>query len=160
VRGRVGRRANDADLAFYGDRMETIVDRVVAAAGHYEGAGHGAESGAFTASIDIRPVLDGMGAAIDYVATDPAGAVIHREHTMLAFDMWSGEATLYVLCAELSGLGQLVQVSGSTFNNGRGAGGLELQIEVALGDGLEYVWSWGAPGEPLTERSRAKLALE
>jgi hypothetical protein len=138
--------------------METIVDRVVAAAGQYEGAGHGAESGAFTASIDIRPVLDGMGATIDYVATDPAGKIIHSEHTMLAFDMWSGEATLYVLCADLSGLGQLVQVSNSTFNNGRGTAGLELQIELAIGDGLEYVWSWGAPGEPLSERSRAKLA--
>jgi hypothetical protein len=139
--------------------METTVDRVVAAAGRYEGAGHDTESGAFTASMEIRPVLDGMGAAIDYVTTGPTGKVIHREHTILAFDMWSGEATLYVLCPELSGLGQLVQVSDSTFNNGRGTAGLELQIELTIGDGVEYVWSWGAAGEPLAERSRAKLAL-
>jgi hypothetical protein len=152
------RRGHDHDPTFYGERMETIVDRVVAAAGRYEGAGHGAESGAFTAAAEIRAVLDGMGATIDYVATDPAGTIVHREHTLLAFDMWSGEATLYVLCAELSGLGQLVQVSETTFNNGRGTVGLELQIELSLDDGLEYVWSWGAPGEPLSERSRAKLA--
>lgn len=137
--------------------METIVDRVVAAAGHYEGTGDGPERGPFTATIDIRPLLDGMGASIDYLATADDGEVVHREHTVLAFDMWSGEATLYVLCAELSGVGQLVQVSDSTFNNGRGTDGLEVQIELALGAELDYVWAMGAPGEALTERSRARL---
>ncbi len=77
---------------------------------------------------------------------------------MLAFDMWSGEATLYVLCAELSGLGQLVQATDSTFYNGHGTDGFELQIEIGLDDGIEYVWSWGTPGEPLVEQSRASLS--
>ena len=98
-----------------------------------------------------------MGVTIDYVAADPAGKIVDPD-TTLALDMWSGEATLYVLCAEHHGLGQLVQVGDSTFNNGRGTHGLELQIDITVDDGLEYVWSWGAPGEPLTERSRAKLA--
>jgi hypothetical protein len=98
-----------------------------------------------------------MGASIDYIATAPDGQVAHREHTTLAFDMWSGEATLYVLCAELSGVGQLVQVSDSTFNNGRGADGLEVQIELAFGDVLDYVWAVGTPGEALAERSRARV---
>ena len=100
-----------------------------------------------------------MGATIDYVATAPDGAELHAEHTTLAFDMWSGQATLYVLCAELSGVGQLIEASGSTFNNGQGLDGFELQIEIALGDALEYVWSWGAPGEPLVEQSRAVFSL-
>ena len=101
-----------------------------------------------------------MGASIDYVAIDPDGEVLHREHTLLAFDMWSGEATLYVLCAELSGLGQLVQTTDSTFSNGRGADGFELQVEIVVADDrIEYVWSWGAPGVALTEQSRATVAL-
>ncbi len=150
---------SDVGLAIYGEVMETIIDRVVAAAGRYEGAGDGAESGPFTATIDIAPVLDGMGATIDYVATAPDGTELHREHTLLAFDMWSGEASLFVLCAELTGVGQLVQSSGSTFNNGRGTDGFELQIEIAFGHALEYVWSWGTPGEPLVEQSRAAFAL-
>ncbi len=140
--------------------METIIDRVVSAAGRYDGTGGGAESGPFTASLAITPLLGGMGASIDYVATAPDGTELHAEHTMLAFDMWSGEATLYVLCAELVGVGQLVQVADSTFNNGRGTDGFELQIQIAIGQGtVDYVWSWGQPGEELTEQSRATFSL-
>lgn len=139
--------------------METIIDRVVSAAGRYEGTGDGAESGPFAAVVEIAPILDGMGATISYVATAPDGTELHAEHTTLAFDMWSGEATLYVLCAELTGLGQLVEVSDSVFNNGRGTEGFELQIEITIGDTLEYVWSWGPPGEPLAEQSRATFSL-
>ena len=88
----------------------------------------------------------------------PDGAELHREHTVLAFDMWSGEATLYVLCGELTGMGQLVQVGESTFTNGRGADGFELQIDLVVDDDrVEYIWSWGPPGEPLAERSRATV---
>ena len=101
-----------------------------------------------------------MGVTIDYVATAPDGEELHREHTVLAFDMWSGEATLYVLCAELSGVGQLVQRSESTFTNGQGTDGFELQIEIVIADQLEYVWSWGQPGEPLDEQSRAVFPLQ
>jgi hypothetical protein len=137
--------------------METIIDRVVAAAGRYEGAGNGVESGPFSASLEIQPVLGGMGATIDYVASAPDGNELHAEHTLLAFDMWSGEATMYVLCAELHGLGQLVQTSDTTFDNGRGLDGFELRIELVLGDELQYVWSWGEPGQELTERSRATV---
>ena len=139
--------------------METIIDRLIAAAGRYEGPGDGSESGPFDASIEIEPLLDGLGVTIDYAATAPDGTDLHREHTVVAFDMWSGEATLYVLCAELSGLGQLVQTSESTFANGQGTDGFELQIEIVVADQLEYVWSWGQPGEPLTEQSRARFAL-
>ena len=139
--------------------METIIDRVIGAAGRYDGSGDGAESGPFTATIEIAALLGGMGATIDYVATAPDGTELHAEHTVLAYDMWSGEATLYVLCAELSGLGQLVQVSESTFTNGQGPDGFQLQIELELGDHLEYIWSWGQPGEPLAEQSRATFPL-
>jgi hypothetical protein len=139
--------------------METIIDRVIAVAGRYEGSGDGAESGPFTASLEITPLLDGLGATIDYTATATDGTQLHAEHTVLAFDMWSGEATLYVLCAELSGVGQLVQVGASTFANGQGIDGFDLQIEIVLDDQLEYVWSFGEPGEPLTEQSRATFPL-
>jgi hypothetical protein len=139
--------------------METIIDRLIAVGGRYEGTGDGSESGPFDATIEITSLLGGMGATIDYVATAPDGSELHREHTVLAFDMWSGEATLYVLCAELSGVGQLVQASGSTFSNGQGTDGFELQIEIVIADRLEYAWSWGEPGEPLVERSRAGFPL-
>ncbi len=139
--------------------METIIDRMIAAAGRYDGTGDGSESGPFDATIEIVALLDGMGATIDYIATAPDGSELHREHTMLAFDMWSGEATLYVLCAELNGIGQLVQASGSTFTNGQGTEGFELQIEIVIDDQLEYIWSWGQPGEPLVEQSRATFPL-
>jgi hypothetical protein len=139
--------------------METIIDRLVAAAGRYEGTGDGTESGPFDATIEIVSLLGGMGATIDYTATARDGSELHREHTVLAFDMWSGEATLYVLCAELNGVGQLVQASESTFTNGQGADGFQLQIEIATDDQLEYVWSWGQPGEPLAERSRARFPM-
>jgi hypothetical protein len=146
-------------VAAYGGAMETIIDRVVSTAGRYEGTGDGAESGPFTAVVEITTILGGMGATIAYVATAPDGTLLHSEHTTLAFDMWSGEATLYVLCAELTGMGQLVEVSDSVFNNGRSTEGFELQIEIAIGDTLEYVWSWGPPGEQLTEQSRATFPL-
>ncbi len=135
--------------------METIIDRLIAIAGRYQGTGGGIESGPFDATMEIAPLLGGMGATIDYVATAPDGSELHREHTVLGFDMWSGEATLYVLCAELNGVGQLVQSSGSTFSNGQGTDGFELQIEIVIADELEYVWSWGQPGEPLAEQTRA-----
>ena len=139
--------------------METIIDRVAAIAGRYEGSGDGAESGPFTATLEIAPLLGGMGATIDYTATGPDGTPVHAEHTVLAFDMWSGEATLYVLCAELSGVGQLVQVGASTFANGQGIDGFDLQIEIVLDGPLEYIWSFGQPGEPLAEQSRATFPL-
>lgn len=138
--------------------METIITRLAAQAGRFDGTGDGAESGAFTASIEITAVLDGLGVEIDYRAVAPDGTESHHEHTVVAFDMWSGEPTLYVLSSELSGMGQLVQTSDTTFSNGKGLDEFELQIELMLGDGtIEYVWSWGAPGEPLAERSRATL---
>jgi hypothetical protein len=139
--------------------METIIDRVAAAAGRYEGSGNGAESGPFTATLEITSLLGGMGVTIDYTATAMDGTPLHAEHTVLAFDMWSGEATLYVLCDELSGLGQLVQVGASTFANEQGVDGFDLQIEIVLGDRLEYVWSFGNPGEQLAEQSRASFPL-
>jgi len=138
--------------------METIIDRVGNAAGRYEGSGDGPESGPFTCGLEICALLDGLGAELTYTATAPDGEILHSEHTMLAVDMWSGEATLYVLCSELSGLGELHQIDETTFNNGRGRNGFELQIELALdGAELTYVWSWGRPGEELTEQSRATL---
>jgi hypothetical protein len=139
--------------------METIIDRLIAVAGRYEGAGDGSGSGPFDATIEITSLLGGMGATINYVATASDGSELHREHTVLAFDMWSGEATLYVLCAELSGVGQLVQSSGTTFTNGQGTDGFELEIEIVIADRLEYVWSWGQPGEPLAEQTRATFPL-
>jgi hypothetical protein len=139
--------------------METIIDRIVGAAGHHAGAGDGTESGPFAATLDITPILGGLGAAIDYLATAPDGSELHREHTVLAFDMWSGEATLFVLCEELNGMGQLVQVGASTFANGRGTEGFEVQIDLVVDDDhLEYAWSWGQPGEPLAEQTRASFS--
>lgn len=140
--------------------METIIDRVVSVAGRHEGTGDGTESGPFTAVLEVTPILDGMGATIDYAATAPDGASLHSEHTTLAFDMWSGEATLYVLCAELTGMGRLIQISDSTFNNGRGADGFELQVEIVIDDAIDYVWSWGPSGEQLCEQSRATFPLK
>jgi len=138
--------------------MQTIVDRVVAAAGRYEGPGDGIESGPFRGVLDIEPLLDAMGADIRYSATAPDGSSLHVEHTTLALDMWSGEPTLYVLCQELAGMGQLALASDSTFSNGRTVDEFEVQIEISIdGDRIDYVWSWGAPGSPLTEQSRATL---
>ena len=140
--------------------METIIDRVLSAAGRHGGTGDGAESGPFTATLVVTPLLGSMGASIDYVATAPDGRELHSEHTVLAFESWSGQPTLFVLCAELNGVDQLVQTGESTFNNGRGTDGFELQIEIALDDdALAYVWSWGAPGDALVEQSRATFAL-
>jgi hypothetical protein len=139
--------------------METIIDRVAALAGRYEGSGDGSAIGPFTATLEIAPLLGGMGATIHYTTTGKDGTELHAEHTVLAFDMWSGEATLYVLCDELSGVGQLVQVGAFTFANGQGIDGFDLQIEIVLGDQLEYVWSFGEPGEPLAEQSRATFPL-
>ncbi len=102
----------------YGGVMETIIDRVVSAAGRHEGGGGGAESGSFTAVLEITPILDGMGASIGYTATAPDGTELHTEHTVLAFDMWSGEATLYVLCAELTGVAFVAAVVGSSQEGG------------------------------------------
>jgi hypothetical protein len=138
--------------------METIITRLTARAGRYEGTGDGAESGAFTASMEISPVLDGLGVEIDYRSVAPDGSELHHEHTIVAFDMWSGEPTLYVLCSALSGMGQLVQTTETTFSNGKGLDELQVQIELLLGDDtIDYVWSWGPPGDALAERSRATL---
>jgi hypothetical protein len=138
--------------------METIIDRVVAAAGRYEGSGSGSESGPFSGVLNIRPLLDGLGAELTYTTTGPDGSVLHDEHTLLAFNMWSGEATLYVMCSELNGVGELLQVGKSTFSNGRGANEFELQIEIVIDEAdLAYVWSWGGPGDELAEQSRATL---
>lgn len=140
--------------------METIIDRVVSAAGRYEGPGSGSESGPFTGVLEIRALLDGMGAELEYTATAPDGAILHAERTLLAFDMWSGEATLYAMCAELKGVGELLQTGPTTFNNGRGPEGFELQIEIVIDDAeLTYVWSWGRPGDDLAEQSRATMTL-
>jgi hypothetical protein len=80
---------------------------------------------------------------------------------VLALDMWSGEPTLYVLCAELEGLGELLQVSETTFSNGRGDDSFQLEIELRLdGDTLDYAWSWGSPGDALVERTRATLTRD
>ncbi len=138
--------------------METIIDQVVHAAGHYEGRGDGAESGPFSGVVDIRALLEGRGAELTYTATAPDGTLLHEEHTVLALDMWSGEPTLYVLCAELEGLGELLQVGETTFSNGRGVDSFQLQIELAIeGDVFQYAWAWGAPGDDVVERSRVTL---
>ena len=55
-------------------------------------------------------------------------------------------------------MGRLTLVSEATFNNGRTTDGFELQIEIRIdGERIDYVWSWGVPGSPLTEQSRATL---
>ncbi len=136
--------------------METIIERLAAAAGRYRGSGDGAESGPFSATIDVRAALDGLGVEIEYEAIGPDGERLHVERTMLTFNMISGEPTLYVLCDELHGMAQLAQVSESTFSNGAGREGFELQIDIELdGETLDYVWSWGPPQIDLAEQSRA-----
>ena len=138
--------------------METTIEHLAAAAGRYEGTGDGAESGSFAATIEIRPLLDGLGVEIDYEATDDGGQRLHAERTVLAFDSIGGEPTLYVLCEELRGMAQLSQVAANRFGNGAGEDGFDLEIEIGLDDDeLTYVWSWGPPHEPTVERSRAVL---
>jgi len=130
---------------------------LAAAAGHYAGKGDGEESGPFTATIDVQPILGELGVEIGYEAIDPQGDRLHIERTVLTYGMMSGEPTLYVLCDELHGMGQLRQVGPDRYNNGAGRAGFELQIEIAVsGDGeLTYVWSWGPPEAELIEQSRA-----
>ena len=140
--------------------MDTMIDRLNALAGHHEGTGNGDESGPFTATIGIEPLLGSLGAALVYTAVGPAGEQLHTERTTLAHDMVSGHLTLFVLCAELSGLGQLTEVSEGVFNNGAGADGFELQITIGVTAGeLTYTWSWAPPGEPLAEQSRATVQI-
>jgi hypothetical protein len=134
-----------------------MIDDLVAAAGHYAGAGGGEESGPFTAVIDVRPMLGTLGVEIDYEAIGPDADRLHIERTVLTYDMMSGEPTLYVMCDELHGMGQLRQIDASRFNNGAGYDGFELQIEIEVADDgeLTYAWSWGPPDSDLIEQSRA-----
>lgn len=71
-------------------------------------------------------ILGSKGATIGYVATAPDGTELHREHSLPAFDSWSGQPTLSVLCAELSGVEQLVRNGESTFGNGRCIDGFDV----------------------------------
>lgn len=140
--------------------MDSMIDRLNAMAGAHEGSGDGDESGPFGASIVLEPALDSLGTSISYRAVDPDGAILHQERTTLAHDMLSGRLTLYVLCAELAGVGQLSEVSDGVFNNGAGTNGFELQIAIELtSKQLTYTWSWGAPGAVLAEQSRALIPL-
>ena len=140
--------------------MDTMIDRLNALAGNHEGTGNGDESGPFTATISIEPLLRSLGTAIVYTAVNPAGEQLHTERTTLAHDMMSGHLTLFVLCAELSGLGQLTEISEGVFNNGAGVDGFELQITVGFTtDELTYTWSWAAPGDSLAEQSRATFNI-
>lgn len=135
--------------------MESLIDKLVARSGAYTGAGDGQESGPFTATIELEPLVGKLGASIAYRAVDPSGEQLHEERTMLAHDMLSGHLTLWVLCDELSGVGQLREVSAGVFNNGAGVDGFELQIEIGLdAEELAYTWSWSPPGAPLAEQSR------
>ena len=68
--------------------METIIDRVAAIAGRYEGSGDGAESGPFTATLEIAPLLRGMGATIDYTATGPQNWIRLPMQFPLAWWLW------------------------------------------------------------------------
>jgi hypothetical protein len=138
--------------------MDSMIDRLNAHAGHHNGTGDGAESGPFTATIDLEPLLGSLGTSIVYTATSLDGEQLHTERTTVAHDMFSGRLMLFVLSAELSGLGQLSEVSGGVFNNGAGVESFELQITIELTDDeLTYIWSWAPPGAPLTEQSRASV---
>jgi len=140
--------------------MDSMIDRLNALAGRHEGTGDGAESGPFTATLHIEPMLGSLGTAISYTAIDPSGEQLHTERTTLARDMLSGHLTLFVLCEELSGLGQLSEISDGVFDNGAGVDGFELQITIGLTvDEVTYTWSWSPPGEPLAEQSRATFSL-
>lgn len=144
------------DPSPYSSKMESLIDQLVARSGAYTGTGDGQESGPFTATIELQPLVGSLGASIAYRAVDPVGEQLHEEQTMLAYDMLSGQLTLWVLCDELSGVGQLREVSTGVFNNGAGPDGFELQIEIGLAaEELTYTWLWSRPGAPLAEQSRA-----
>ena len=140
--------------------MDSMIDRLNALAGHHQGTGDGTESGPFTATIDIEPLLGSLGTGIAYTAVSPAGEQLHTERTTLAREMLSGRLTLFVLSAELSGLGQLSEVSDGVFSNGAGVDGFELQVTIELTDDkLTYTWSWAPPGESLSEQSKATVRI-
>ena len=103
--------------------MDITIESLAAASGHYTGTGGGEESGPFTAVIDVRPMLGTLGVEIEYEAIDPDGDRLHIERTVLTYDMMSGEQTLYVLCDELHGMGQLHLTAANRYNNGAGRGG-------------------------------------
>jgi hypothetical protein len=138
--------------------IRSLIDRLAAMPAYLRGTGDGVESGPFDAEMTIENVEVGLGVELDYIARAPDGSKLHSERAVLAYQMTSGQMTLFVLAAELQGVAQLIERSPGVFDNGVGERGFELRVEIDLvGEDLTYVWSWGAPGEALGERSRAVL---
>jgi hypothetical protein len=135
----------------------SLAEVLTDATGRYLGSGDGAESGAFLARIEVRP-LPGGAVSIDYEATSHTEGLQHEEHSILAIGP-DGRDRLYVAHAESPFVTELVASAPGSwrFVQSEPFGPYTLQVVIDLPEPgrLTYAWWWAEAGDEPTEQSKA-----
>lgn len=146
----------------------TLIDRLLALPGPLHGEGINHENEAFTATLQIVPLLDGRAAMLHYAALGPGGVPVHAEATLLALSA-SGAPCLWPVMEELPVVlphaqvasddtgGDLRTVFASGPPDARDTFREAITITLHADGTLTYAHAWGLPGQDFGDRSAARL---
>jgi hypothetical protein len=146
----------------------TIVDDLLANPGVYLGLGvdpgdQRGEPRRQAARVEVTPLPNGAGVAIDYETFNPGDGnrlQPHREHTVIG-RIEGGGAILVSAHAHAGSVAVLRETSPGEFTMGDDPAAFPMSISISVPEPgrLVYVWSYAEPGGTPVPRDRAELTL-
>ena len=134
--------------------MNTLLSQLVTFPGVYRGSGDGPESGPFHARLEVRAVVGGRAAVLDYEAVD-SDRVVHVDHVMLSEDE-RGRPELHVVSDELPGIVNFTQSEPGVFQAFEPIKA-KLVLEATDDGAVSYAWWWSRDDGPARAQSQALL---
>ena len=145
--------------------MESLIDRLAARRGRFEGSGRNHENEDFVCRVGIESVAEGNGVSLTFLATSiDKSQVFHCEEGLLANDM-AGATTYYPVSNNIPFVcpHSVVEID-SVLNMSLGDQEdksifrelISLRFEGT--DDIVYTYSWGLPGEDFDIKSSVRVS--
>jgi hypothetical protein len=148
--------------------MNEIIEILSKRKGKYKGNGENHYKEKFSAELEIKPIIDSCGIQIDFKAGNE-NEVYHEEHTLITLNH-NDELFMWTLCNSVSSMMALEFRNHErsdfikdmiTFGFGhpqdKSAFREEISIVLWYDGDVEYVYSWGLPGDIFKIRSNVRM---
>ncbi len=152
--------------------MKEILGKLKTSVGVYEGEGINHEGQPFAGTFTLKPLLDGRGFYIQFVATGKDGTIYHKEESTIAPSL-TEKLTLWNFNTNIPGLvphelrsaqprnnSEISLVFGFNQSSDTKAFREEVALDIWNASEVSYTYSWGLPGGDFKERSGVRMSLK